>query len=57
MVQSSTLLRIVALLLLVLSTAACDAIGGIFKAGFWVGTIVVLVIVIGLMVVVSKVRS
>ena len=47
------------LLLLVassLATASCEAIGNIFQAGFWAGTIVVVIIVIGVLFLVSRMR-
>ena len=36
------------LVLLGLTAAGCDVIGGIFKAGIWVGVILVAAVVIGL---------
>ena len=45
-------------LLLVLAFAAsgCRLVGGIFKAGFWSGIILVVVIAVGLMFLVTKMR-
>jgi hypothetical protein len=43
----SSLARLVLVVLLALITAGCSAIAGIFKAGFWVGLIVALIIVVG----------
>jgi len=37
--------RILLLVVLALSMSGCEVIGGIFKAGFWVGIIVVVLIV------------
>jgi hypothetical protein len=37
--------QILLLLLLTLSTAGCELIGGIFKAGFWTAIIAVVLIV------------
>lgn len=37
--------RIQLLLLLTLATAGCEAVEGIFKAGMWVGILLVLVVV------------
>jgi hypothetical protein len=49
-------LRLLLLILLTVTAAGCAAIGGIFKAGFWAGIIVV-VLVVGLIgVVVAKMR-
>jgi hypothetical protein len=57
MLQSSTLLRLAALVLLGVSASGCDAIAGIFKAGFAVGAIAVILVVVGIVVVVSKAKS
>jgi len=40
--------------MLVLS--GCQAIEGIFKAGFWTGVIMVVIVVVGLVAVVSRLR-
>ena len=49
-------LRLLLLVLLTVTLAGCAAIGGIFKAGFWSGIIVV-VLVVGLIgVLVAKMR-
>ena len=42
---------------LAMSVAACEVIGGIFKAGVWVGAIAVILIVVLLVVVVAKVKG
>ena len=55
-VAASTLTRILFIVLLAVSTAGCELIGGIFKAGIWVGAIGVILIVVLLVVVVGKVR-
>ena len=49
--------RLVLLLLLLVPLAACEIVGGIFKAGVWVGVILVAVLVIAIMWVVTKVRG
>ena len=52
-------MRIWLLLLLLLASvtaASCEVIGDIFKAGFWVGTIVVVIIIIGVGFLVSLFR-
>jgi hypothetical protein len=41
----STVLRTTLLLGISLFVAGCEAIAGIFEAGFWVGAIIVLIIV------------
>lgn len=42
---------------IVLSVSSCAAIGGIFKAGMWVGIIVVVVVVALVLWLISKVRK
>jgi hypothetical protein len=42
------LLLVLLVVLLTLPLAACSAIAGIFKAGFWVGIVVAAIIVVGL---------
>jgi hypothetical protein len=37
--------RVLLLVVLALSMSGCEVIGGIFKAGFWIGIIVVVLIV------------
>lgn len=56
MVQSGTLSRIALLVFLGVSLAGCEVIGGIFKAGFWVGAIAVILVVVVLVFAVSKFR-
>ena len=57
MVQSGTLSRIALLVFLGVSLAGCEVVGGIFKAGFWVGAVAVVVIVLVLVFVVGKFRG
>jgi hypothetical protein len=45
---------ICAIVLLGLSAAGCEVIGGIFKAGIWVGVIIVAVIVGLIMMIVRR---
>jgi hypothetical protein len=54
MVRSSTLSRISLLVILGLSAAGCEVVGGIFKAGIWVGALGVILVVVLLVVVVGK---
>jgi hypothetical protein len=56
-VPANNLLRIAFIVLLALSAAGCELIGGIFKAGVWVGAIAVILIVVLLVVVVAKVKG
>ena len=53
-VPASNLTRILFIVLLAVSAAGCELIGGIFKAGMWVGAIAVILIVVLLVVVVGK---
>jgi hypothetical protein len=57
MVQSGTLSRIALLVFLGVSLAGCEVVGGIFKAGFWVGAIAVILVVLLLVFVVGKLRG
>jgi len=57
MVHSGTLSRIALLVFLSVTLAGCEVVGGIFKAGFWVGAIAVILVVIVLVVVVGKFRG
>ena len=52
----STVGRLFVLLLLAVATSGCNIIGGIFKAGFWSGIIVVILIVVGIVFLVGKAR-
>ena len=57
MTQSGTLSRIAVLVFLGVTLAGCEVVGGIFKAGFWVGAIAVVAVVLLLVFVVFKVRG
>ena len=39
--------RLLLVVLLAVSVAGCEVIGGIFKAGFWVGIVLAAIIIIG----------
>jgi hypothetical protein len=56
-VTASTLTRILLIVLLAVSAAGCELIGGIFKAGVWVGAIGIILIVVLVVVVVGKMRG
>ena len=56
MLQTTTLSRIALLVFLGLSTAGCELVGGIFKAGIWIGALGVILIVVLLVVGVAKMR-
>jgi hypothetical protein len=55
-VPAASFLRVALIILLAVSAAGCELIGGIFKAGVWVGAIAVIVIVVLLVWIVAKVR-
>ena len=55
-VPASTVTRILFIVLLAVSAAGCDLVGGIFKAGIWVGAIVVILVIVLVVVVVGKFR-
>jgi hypothetical protein len=57
MLRTSTLSRIALLVILGVTAAGCEAIGGIFKAGAWVGAIGVIFVVVLLVVIVGKMRG
>jgi len=40
--------RLLLIVLLAVTVAGCQVVGGIFKAGFWVGIVIAAVIVIGI---------
>jgi hypothetical protein len=46
--------RIVLVLLLAVTMAGCAAVAGIFKAGFWVGIVIAVIIVGGLMALLGR---
>lgn len=57
MLHAGVVSRIVAVVLLGVSLAGCEVVGGIFKAGIWVGALAVIVVVVALVFLVGKVRS
>jgi hypothetical protein len=57
MLHTSSIARIALLVFLGISAAGCEVIGGIFKAGVWVGAIGVILIVVLLVVAVGKMRG
>jgi hypothetical protein len=54
MLNTGILARLALLVFLGMSLAACEAIGGIFKAGIWVGALGVILVVVVLVFVVGK---
>lgn len=53
----SAVVRLLTLLLLTMGATGCRLAGGIFKAGFWSGIIVVVLVVVGLVFLVTKARG
>lgn len=56
MLQTSTLARITVLMVLALTSAGCELVGGIFKAGVWVGGLGVVAVIVLVFVVFAKLR-
>ena len=50
-------IRVLLLVVMAMMLSGCAVIGDIFKAGFWVGTIAVVVVVGGIVLVASMFRS
>ena len=50
----SFLARLLLVVLLAVTVAGCSAIAGIFKAGFWVGIIVAVIVVVGVFALLKK---
>lgn len=55
--RATTLMRIMLIVLATMSAAGCELIGGIFKAGVWVGAIGVILLVVLLVVGVAKLKG
>ena len=49
--------HVLLVLLLAFAVSGCSLAGGIFKAGFWTGIILVAIVAIGLMFVVAKMKG
>ena len=47
-------MRLLLIVALAVITAGCSAVAGIFKAGFWVGMIVAIVVVLGVFALMKK---
>jgi hypothetical protein len=56
MVAINSVIRILLIVLLAVSTAACELIGNIFQAGVWVGVILVVLVLALIGFAVSKMR-
>ena len=57
MQRAGLLSKIVTLILLGVPLAGCEVVGGIFKAGVWVGAVAVIAVVLLVVFVVGKFRS
>lgn len=57
MTPRSTVSRVLLVLLLTAGASGCRLAAGIFKAGFWTGIIVVVLVVVGLLFLVGKTRG
>jgi hypothetical protein len=57
MEATSRAARLLLVMLLLIPLAGCEVIGGIFKAGVWVGVILAVLVVVGIMWVVTKARG
>jgi hypothetical protein len=53
----SSLSGLLLMLVLTVGASGCRLAGGIFKAGFWAGIIVVVLVVVGLVFLVGKARG
>jgi hypothetical protein len=50
----SFVMRVLLVVLLTVTLAGCSAIAGIFKAGFWVGLIVAVIVIVGVFALLKK---
>ena len=53
----SAAIQVLLVFFLALAVSGCNIAGGIFKAGFWSGIILVVLIAVGLMFLVTKMRG
>ena len=56
-VPAPSLMRILLIVLLAVTAAGCEVIGGIFKAGVWVGAIAVVLVAVAVVWMVAKARG
>ena len=56
-VPAASLMRILIVVLLAVSAAGCELVGGIFKAGVWVGAIGVILVAVLAVWLVAKARG
>jgi hypothetical protein len=57
LMSRSAVSRLLVLLLFATAASGCGLAAGIFKAGFWAGIIVVVLIVVGIVFLVGKARG
>lgn len=57
MLNTGSLARIALLVVLGVSLAGCEVIGGIFKAGAWVGALGVILVVVLLVFAIAKMKG
>lgn len=56
MLKRATMPPLLLVLLLAITASACSVVGGIFKAGVWVGVIAVVLVLLVVLWLVSKAR-
>jgi hypothetical protein len=56
-IHGTTVMRLMLIVLAAMSAAGCELVGGIFKAGMWVGAIGVILLVVLLVVGVAKLKG
>jgi hypothetical protein len=56
-IHGTTVMRVLLIVLAAMSAAGCELVGGIFKAGVWVGAIGVILLVVLLVVGVAKLKG
>jgi len=57
MPHTSTLARMALLVVLGVTTAGCELVGGIFKAGMWVGALGVIAVAVLIVVAIAKMKG
>ena len=55
--ETTSLARIALLVFLGVSLAGCEVVGGIFKAGIWVGALAVIVVVVLVVFLIGKMKG
>ena len=55
--KTRSIAYVLLLVLLAITASACSVAAGIFKAGFWTGILIVVVVVIGLVFLVTRARG